>query len=227
LERNYKVRSNKKANYERGLINKLANRPKTANTTEPLGFLTNISTGQTDSELVAAFKQTGNMDLLGMLYQRYMDLVFGVCLKYFKDAERSKDAVMDIYLELGKKLPQHEVAYFKGWLHVLARNHCLMQLRSPRNLKTTELGANFVQSAENGHLDGEVYVKEEKLNTLQKCVEGLPDGQRQAVSLFYLENKCYNEIADLTGYDWNKVRSFIQNGRRNLKICMEQQANGA
>jgi RNA polymerase sigma factor (sigma-70 family) len=102
-----------------------------------LAFLTNISTEQSDSELVAAFRQTGNMELLGALYQRYMDLVFGVCLKYFKDAERSKDAVMDIYVELAKKLPGHEVSYFKGWLHVLARNYCLMQLRSPRNLKTT------------------------------------------------------------------------------------------
>jgi RNA polymerase sigma factor (sigma-70 family) len=190
-----------------------------------LVFLTNISTEQSDSELVAAFRQTGNMDLLGALYQRYMDLVFGVCLKYFKDAERSKDAVMDIYVELAKKLHQHEVAYFKGWLHVLARNHCLMQLRSPRNLKTTELGPNLMQSAENAHLESEQLVKEEKLNILQQCVEGLPADQRQAVALFYLENKCYNEITALTGHDWNKVRSYIQNGRRNLKICMEQRTN--
>jgi RNA polymerase sigma factor (sigma-70 family) len=192
-----------------------------------LVFLTNISTDQSDSELVAAFKQTGNMDLLGALYQRYMELVFGVCLKYFKDAERSKDAVMDIYMELAKKLPQHEVAYFKGWLHVLARNHCLMQLRSPRNLKTTEFSANFMQSAENAHLESEQLVKEEKLNILQQCVEGLPEEQREAVALFYLENKCYNEITALTGHDWNKVRSYIQNGRRNLKICMEQRTNEA
>ena len=190
-------------------------------------FLTNISTDQSDSELVAAFKQSGNMDLLGALYQRYMDLVFGVCLKYFKDAERSKDAVMDIYMELAKKLPLHEVAYFKGWLHVLARNHCLMQLRSPRNLKTTEFSPNFMQSAENAHLENEQLVKEEKLNILQQCVEGLPAEQREAVALFYLENKCYNEITALTGHDWNKVRSYIQNGRRNLKICMEQRTNEA
>jgi RNA polymerase sigma factor (sigma-70 family) len=192
-----------------------------------LAFLTNISTEQSDSELVAAFRQTGNMELLGTLYQRYMDLVFGVCLKYFKDAERSKDAVMDIYVELAKKLPGHEVSYFKGWLHVLARNYCLMQLRSPRNLKTTELAPNFMQSAENAHLENEQLVKEEKLNILQQCVEGLPAEQRQAVALFYLENKCYNEITALTGHDWNKVRSFIQNGRRNLKICMEQRTNEA
>jgi RNA polymerase sigma-70 factor (ECF subfamily) len=96
-----------------------------------LTFLKNISTDQdTDRELIAAFKQTGELHYLSTVYQRYMDLVFGVCLKYFKDAERSKDAVMDIYEELCKKLKQHEVDNFKGWLHVLARNYCLMQLRS-------------------------------------------------------------------------------------------------
>jgi RNA polymerase sigma factor (sigma-70 family) len=192
-----------------------------------LVFLTNISGNETDKELVAAFKQTGNRDHLSLLYQRYMDLVYGVCLKYFKEAERSKDAVMDIYIELERKLLQHEVENFRGWLHVLARNYCLMQLRSPKNMKTTEFSANFMQSGENSHLDNEQVIKEENLNRLKHCVESLPTEQQQSVALFYLENKCYNEITAITGYDWNKVRSYIQNGRRNLKICMEQRQNGA
>lgn len=189
-------------------------------------FLKNISGNETDKELLAAFKQTGNREYLSSLYQRYMDLVYGVCLKYFKEAERSKDAVMDIYIELEKKLLQHEVENFRGWLHVLARNYCLMQLRSPKNMKTTEFSANFMQSGENTHLDNEQVIKEENLNRLKHCVESLPAEQQQSVALFYLENKCYNEITAITGYDWNKVRSYIQNGRRNLKICMEQGQNG-
>jgi RNA polymerase sigma factor (sigma-70 family) len=192
-----------------------------------LVFLKNISGNETDKELLAAFKQTGNREHLSSLYQRYMDLVYGVCLKYFKDAERSKDAVMDIYIELEKKLLLHEVENFRGWLHVLARNYCLMQLRSPKNMKTTEFSPNFMQSGENTHLDSEQVIKEENLNRLKHCVENLPAEQQQSVALFYLENKCYNEITAITGYDWNKVRSYIQNGRRNLKICMEQGQNGA
>lgn len=161
------------------------------------------------------------MEYLSSLYQRYMDLVFGVCLKYFKDAERSKDAVMDIFEELNNKLRQHEVENFKGWLHVLARNYCLMQLRSPRNMKTTEFNANFMQSAENTHLNGEAVEKETNFVKMEQCLETLPREQQETVKLFYLENKCYNEIAEITGHEWNKVRSYIQNGRRNLKICME------
>lgn len=186
-------------------------------------FLKNISSDQTtDKELVAAFKQSGDTNYLSTLYQRYMDLVFGVCLKYFKDAERCKDAVMDIYEELNTKLKQHEVDNFKGWLHVVARNYCLMQLRSPRNMKTTEFNADFMQSAENTHLNGEVLEKESNFVKLEQCLDTLTEEQKQSVRLFYLENKCYNEIAEITGYDWNKVRSYIQNGRRNLKLCMDE-----
>jgi RNA polymerase sigma factor (sigma-70 family) len=187
-----------------------------------LTFLKNISSDQlTDKELVVAFKESGEINHLSVLYQRYMDLVFGVCLKYFKDADKSKDAVMDIFEELNRKLRQHEVDNFKGWLHVLARNYCLMQLRSPRNMKTTELNADFMQSGQATHLTNEVLEKEEIFQKLEQCLETLPEDQKQSIRLFFVQKKCYNEIAEITGYEWNKVRSYIQNGKRNLKICLE------
>lgn len=188
-----------------------------------MAFLKTISPdNSTDKELLVAFKATGDINLLSTLYQRYMDLVFGVCLKYFKDAERCKDAVMDIFDELNTKLRVHEVENFKGWLHVLARNYCLMQLRSPRNIKTTEFNPVFMYSQQNEHLNGEALEKEENFKKLEQCMDTLPEEQKQSVMLFYLESKCYNEIAEITGFDWNKVRSYIQNGKRNLKICMEE-----
>jgi RNA polymerase sigma factor (sigma-70 family) len=187
-----------------------------------LTFLKNISTDQvTDKELVSAFKESGEMNHLSILYQRYMDLVFGVCLKYFKDSERSKDAVMDIFEELNRKLKLHEVDNFSGWLHVLARNYCLMQLRSPKNLKTTEFNADFMQSVHTTHLTNEVLEKEATFEKLAQCIETLPEDQKQSIQLFFVEKKCYNEIAIITGYEWNRVRSYIQNGKRNLKICLE------
>ena len=188
-----------------------------------MAFLKNISQDKsTDKELLVAFKTTGDINHLSNLYQRYMDLVFGVCLKYFKDTERSKDAVMDIFDELNTKLRLHEVDNFKGWLHVLARNYCLMQLRSPRNLKTTEFNPVFMYSEQNTHLNGEALEKEENFKKLEQCIDILPEEQKQSVMLFYLEKKCYNEIAVITGFDWNKVRSYIQNGKRNLKLCLEE-----
>ena len=176
--------------------------------------------------MLAAFKATGDITHLSTLYLRYMELVFGICLKYFKDTERSKDAVMDIFNELNTKLKAHEVESFKPWLHVMARNHCLMQLRSPRNIKTSEFNPVFMYSEQNTHLNGEAMEKEENFKKLAQCMETLPGEQQQTIKLFYLESKCYNEIAAITGFEWNKVRSYIQNGKRNLKTCMDEKSAG-
>lgn len=187
-----------------------------------MAFLKNISTTQqSDTELVSQYKQSGNLKVLGELYQRYMELVYGVCLKYLKDPETSRDAVMQIFEELVNKLKKHEVENFRAWLHQVAKNFCLMQLRTPKNLKTVELPASLMQSEENVHLNG-VLEKEENFGRLEKCLGTLSGDQEQMIKLFYLEGKSYNEIVEITGQDWNQVRSLIQNGRRNLKLCMER-----
>jgi len=187
-----------------------------------LPFLKNISNqSATDLELVALYKKSGELSVLGVLYERYMDLVYGVCLKYLKEGEAAKDATMQIFEELVSKLHKYEVENFKSWLHTLAKNHCLMQLRTPKNLKTVEFNTELMQTGEDVHLNG-IFQKEEQLKQLEQCLETLTAEQKQSVELFYLQNKCYKEISEITGTEWNKVRSLIQNGRRNLKICMEK-----
>jgi RNA polymerase sigma factor (sigma-70 family) len=187
-----------------------------------VAFLKNIPTNALpDKELVNLFRTSGNMEVLAVLFQRYMDLLYGVCLKYLKQPETAKDAVMQIFEELVTKLPKHEVDNFKSWLYTLAKNYCLMQLRTPKNLKTTEFKVESMQLEEEAHLNG-IQLKEENLQKLERCLQTLSIEQKKAVELFYLQNKCYKEIAEATGIEWNKIRSFIQNGRRNLKICMEK-----
>ncbi len=191
-----------------------------------VAFLKKISGNTlTDKELIALYKQSDDMSLLGELYQRYMDLVYGVCLKYFKEPETAKDSVILIFEELVLKLKKHEVENFKGWLHQVAKNHCLMQLRTPKNLKIVEFNSDLMQNEENVHLNG-VLEKEENFQKLEYCLGTLTNEQQQAIRLFYLEGKCYNEIVELTGQEWNQVRSCIQNGRRNLKICMDKSEIG-
>jgi RNA polymerase sigma-70 factor (ECF subfamily) len=174
-----------------------------------------------DEELLNAFKENADQEMLAQLYVRYTDLVYGVCMKYLKDAEAAKDAVMNIYQELLTKLQTHKVDNFKNWLYVVTKNHCLMQLRKEKKMVTIEFTPAVMQSENFEHLDS-VLEKERELKNLETCIEHLPDEQKQSIKLFYLESKCYNEIAEQTGYEWNKVRSLIQNGRRNLKICMEK-----
>lgn len=189
-----------------------------------MSFIKNISASAlSDKELITLYKEAGDMAVLGELYQRYMELVYGVCLKYYKEPETAKDSVMLIFEELVHKLKKHDVDNFRAWLHQLAKNHCLMQLRTPRNMKTVEFKTELVQSEENVHLNG-ILEKEEHFKQLEYCLDTLSDEQRNTVKLFYLEGKCYNEIVEITGQEWNQVRSLIQNGRRNLKTCMEKQA---
>jgi RNA polymerase sigma factor (sigma-70 family) len=194
-----------------------------------LAFLKNISsTNQSDTELVLAYRQSDDLKVLGELYQRYMELVYGVCLKYLKETELAQDAVMQIFEDLVLKLKKHEVENFRGWLHQVAKNYCLMQLRTPKNLKTVALPPLLMQNEEDVHLNGMMsegtswMEKEENLQKLEECIASLADEQRTMIKLFYLDGKCYNEIVEITGMEWNHVRSSIQNGRRNLKLCMEK-----
>ena len=186
-------------------------------------FVKNISDSPLpDKDLVLLYKQTADLKLLGDLYQRYMDLLYGVCLKYFKDTELAKDAVLAIFEELIAKLQKHDVENFKSWVYQVAKNHCLMQLRKDKKFTKAQVDPEIMQNEEIVHLNGELE-KEENFKQLDYCLGQLKPEQRQVVELFYLQNKCYKEIADETGIEWNSVRSYIQNGKRNLKICMDQQ----
>jgi len=192
-----------------------------------LPFLKNISSSDDpDKELIEQYKVSGNLTTLGELYQRYMDLVYGVCLKYLREPEDAKDCVLNIFEELVGKLKKHNVDNFKGWLYQLTKNHCLMKLRKQKAIPVN-IDLSVVQLEENVHLDDELVredsfgEKEENFKQMQYCLGQLIHQQRQVIELFYLKNKCYKEIAEITEIELNKVRSFIQNGRRNLKICME------
>jgi RNA polymerase sigma factor (sigma-70 family) len=187
-----------------------------------LGFIKKISTSYSDDELVQQYKQGEDINVLGDLYQRYMDLVYGVCLKYLKVPDDAQDAVINIFEELITKVKKYDIDNFKSWLYQLAKNHCLMKLRSTKG-KPVNVDVEVVHLAENMHLDDAVE-KENNIIIMEACIEQLPAQQKKVVQMFYLSQQCYKEIADATATDINKVRSFIQNGRRNLKICMEKNA---
>jgi RNA polymerase sigma factor (sigma-70 family) len=174
-----------------------------------------------DSELVLLYQQDQEQEILAQLFLRYHELVYGTCLKYLADAELAKDETMNVYHELVQKLQHHQVENFKSWLYVVTKNHCLMVIRKQKKMPLTEFQPEHVQSEDFSHLES-VFEKERQLERLGNCMQQLNDEQRQTVKLFYIDNKCYNEITEMTGFEWNKVRSLIQNGRRNLKICMEQ-----
>ena len=177
-----------------------------------------------DATLLENFYHDHNNQWLGMLLQRYTLMLLGVCMKYLKNEEDAKDSVQQIFLKVIIEIEKYKVDYFKSWLYMVAKNHCLQKIRSNKNISTTELPGDFMQLDEPLHLE-EVLNKEVKFELMEKCLEQLATDQKQMVELFYLQEKSYKEISEITGNDWNLVRSRIQNGRRNLKICMEENSS--
>lgn len=173
----------------------------------------------TEAERLAAYRRLGDIAMLGALYEPYMDMVFGVCFKYLHDEDESKDAVMQIFEKLVVDLRQHEVSNLKSWLHSVARNHCLMKLRSAHITTTPDDGEQEFYT--DTQPDEEIFALDDRLDALDGCLQKLISEQRVSIELFYIQNKCYRDIACETGYELSKVKSYIQNGKRNLKICIE------
>lgn len=189
--------------------------------------LINPKNKQKEADLLLQYKSTGSLKVLGILYEPYMPLVYGVCLKYLKDESESEDAVMHIFEQLVTKLRVHSVANFKSWLYSLARNYCLMALRSHNKINTISIDENpFMENDAFMHQPSGEDILETQLRLMEECIEHLNAEQQICVRLFYLEQKCYKDITTITGYDLNSVKSYIQNGKRNLKICMEKNGNG-
>lgn len=172
-----------------------------------------------EEELIKKYKESGDQKYVADLYQPYMPLVYGLCLKYLKNGSEAEDASMDIYLNLLKKLKTHTILNFKSWLYVVAKNHCLDKLRSKSSKFSKESEAKLMYSEQIYHPD--IEEDENELKKLQECLEKLPESQKKSIDMFYYQKNSYKEIAADTGWTWSNIRSFIQNGRRNLKICME------
>lgn len=177
----------------------------------------------TDSELVQKYKSSDKISYLGVLYERYMEMVYGVCLKYLKDHGKAEDGVMSIFEELTTKVKKHDIQTFKSWLHTVTKNYCLMQLRKENKKSLTIFYDNeLVQSADLVHPEEEVLSEDkEDFEALKHCIKKLPGKQQRCIKLFYLDEQSYKDIADTTGLEIGKVRSYIQNGRRNLKKCIK------
>ena len=177
-------------------------------------------TGVSDEELVHRYRNSYDTLYIGELYQRYTHLVFGVCMKYLKNEQEAKDCVQQIFLKVITELQKYKVEYFKSWIYMIAKNHCLMKLRGNKAI-AVELDEQ-ITPAVNDNLDKTERIEKDKLLTkMQGAIEKLNPQQQQCVNLFYLQKKSYAEITEITGLTMLQVKSHLQNGKRNLKLMME------
>ena len=180
---------------------------------------------ESDKQLISKYRHSGETSYVGELFQRYTHLLFGVCMKYLKNEEDSKDAVMEIFEKMLTELMRHEVENFKSWLFFVAKNHCLMKLRKKKTFLNQQAGyeifaKEIMEIHETEHLNNKPSVEEMEEN-LRGGLSYLKDEQKYCLELFYFENKSYNEISECSGYSVMQVKSFLQNGKRNLKIYLK------
>lgn len=175
-----------------------------------------------DEELLSLYRTTGSAEYFGELYHRYIPLVYGVCLKYLRHAEKAQDAVMQLYEDLADKLGRYDIKVFRTWLYSVAKNHCLQVLRKEKHEICVDFDVQIMESDMFFHLFDERR-DEKQFEALRKCMEQLPEPQRISISKFFMDEMSYADIVDDTGYRLKSVKSYIQNGKRNLKICIERQ----
>ena len=172
-----------------------------------------------DQDLLAQYYESHDNRLLGILLQRYTMLLLGVCMKYLKDEEAAKDSVQQIFLKVIHELKRYRVQYFKSWLYMIARNHCLMQLRKLDIKSTKEINENIIE--ESAPLQQHIE-KEQLLSLMEISLDELNAEQKTCITLFYLDKRSYQQISEHTGLSLMQVKSFIQNGKRNLKLLVEK-----
>ncbi|MEQ9402666.1 MAG: sigma-70 family RNA polymerase sigma factor [Cyclobacteriaceae bacterium] len=173
---------------------------------------------KSEEEILQEYRKTGDSELLGRLFNDYMHLVYGLCLKYLKSRDDSQDAVMSIYEKVSQTLLTNEVTHFKSWLYMVSKNYCLMELRKSNPEKNADV---FMETTAIVHLNDEQDLMGTKLDALDECIEKLKKEQKECVKLFFLDRKSYQQVNEITGIELKKVKSNIQNGKRNLKICLE------
>ena len=178
-----------------------------------------------DNELLRKFYEEHDNEWLGILLQRYTLLLLGVGMKYLKNEEEAKDCVQQVFLKAISELQKYKVEYFKSWIYMVAKNQCLMKLRNSRRY-TSEINDQLLATPDES-IEKENYIdKDKKLLNMAEAMLHLNKEQQQCVTLFYLEKKSYQQIAEQTEYSLMQVKSHIQNGKRNLKKLMEDMEGG-
>lgn len=171
-----------------------------------------------DDDLMLHYRRTGDAEWLGRLLQRYTILLLGVAMKYLKDKDAAHDAVQAVFLKALTHLPSGEIQNFKGWLYILTRNHCLQNLRDGHHLAGEDVLDRLPGAEDNGR--EEALLREQNLSTLEEAIRELGEEQRAAVTMFYLRKMSYADITARTGYSFAQVKSYIQNGKRNLRLIL-------
>lgn len=174
-----------------------------------------------NDELFDLYKKEEQAIYFAELYRRYIPLIYGVCLKYLANKADAQDAVMDLFEDLNQKIMNYNISSFHSWLYTVTKNHCLLKIRKEKQFHFEDINEAIMENGDFFTLSDREQ-SEEHASALSYCLTELSREQRINIELFYYGNKSYADIVTLTGYSLNKVKSYIQNGKRNLKNCINR-----
>lgn len=175
-----------------------------------------------DEELLAEYKKSGNSYYFGELFNRYTPLLYGVCLKYLRDPDKSQNAVMQLFEDLIPKISDYEITVFRSWIYSVVKNHCLQILRKESKEIVVDFSVDILETDNILSILAGEEADEEKIEALHHCLEKLPEQQKNCIIHFFMDEMSYADIAESTDYSLKQIKSYIQNGKRNLKICIEK-----
>jgi len=176
----------------------------------------------TDQELLEKFYADHNNEWLGILLERYTLLLLGVCMKYLKNEDDAKDGVQQVFLKVIQELQKYKVEYFKSWIYMIAKNHCLMKIRDNQGKIPREINEQLLAAPEEKTDTQSLVENDLALDVMEESLNELNPEQKQCVTLFYLQKMSYQEISSVSGFSMLQVKSYIQNGKRNLKNIIER-----
>ena len=177
-----------------------------------------------DKQLLANYYATHDNVWLGQLLERYTLMLYGVCMKYLKNEENARDGVQQVFEKVISELQKYKVDYFKSWVYMVAKNHCLMKLRE-KGIYFNEINENTLSVSHVDHGKAEAIKKDRELDEVAQALDQLNEEQKLCITSFYLQQKSYKDISEETGMDILKVKSHIQNGKRNLRIIIERNSS--
>ena len=178
-----------------------------------------------DENLIQRYKYTDDKDAFAELYHRYRHLVFGVCLKYLANHNDSEDMTSLVFEKLLTKPPGEEVESFKAWLYKITVNECLGGVRKEQTRSKVEENFKNLEERSQKFMENEGFARliskglpKGPEHDLEDLIEKLPKEQKQCLKLFYVKRLRYKAIATKLDIDERKVKSALQNGKRNLKM---------
>jgi RNA polymerase sigma-70 factor, ECF subfamily len=170
--------------------------------------------------------QTGNLNALGILYDRHKNMVYRTASMITGDPEAAADLLHDVFLRLHRFASHVDVERpLEPWLYRMTVNQAHTWVkRSRRFLRPLEEVTEWLvgikrhphQPAEHDHDDW---------SQVQQAVSALPMSQRIVVVLYYLNDLSLQEISEITNVPVGTVKSRLYYGRESLKKSLGSSKN--